>query len=79
MFKSCVQRLLTVSLLMSSVSVFAEEATTSESTPTITVAGSMAMLTDYRFRGVSMSNRDPAVQGALNFSHKSGVYLRLWA
>lgn len=78
MFKSCAQQWLTVSLFMSSVSVFAEE-TTSESTPAITVAGSMAMLTDYRFRGVSMSNRDPAVQGALNFSHKSGAYLSLWA
>ena len=79
MFKSCAQQWLTVSLLMSSVSVFAEGTTTSESTPAITVAGSMAMLTDYRFRGVSMSNRDPAVQGALNFSHKSGAYLSLWA
>ncbi|AUX84998.1 hypothetical protein C3F34_02215 [Acinetobacter sp. ACNIH2] len=79
MLKKYAQQLLAVSLVMTSVSAFAEETTTSESTPAITVAGSMAMLTDYRFRGVSMSNRDPSVQGALSFSHKSGAYLSLWA
>lgn len=78
MLKKYAQQLLTASLVMTSVSAFAEESTT-ESTPAITVAGSMAMLTDYRFRGVSMSNRDPSVQGALNFAHKSGAYFSLWA
>ncbi|WP_165493947.1 TorF family putative porin [Acinetobacter sp. ANC 4178] len=77
MFKSCAQQLLTVSLLLASAATFAEEST--ETTPAISVSGSMTMATDYRFRGVSMSNRDPSVQGALNFTHKSGAYLSLWA
>lgn len=77
MFKSCVQQLLTVSLLLASAATFAEEST--ETTPAISVSGSMTMATDYRFRGVSNSNRDPAIQGAVTFAHKSGAYLSLWA
>ena len=77
MFKSCAQQLLTASLLLASAATFAEEST--ETTSAISVSGSMTMATDYRFRGVSNSNRDPAIQGAVTFAHKSGAYLSLWA
>jgi uncharacterized protein (TIGR02001 family) len=77
MFKLCAQQLLTASLLMASAATFAEDAP--EAVPAVSLSGSLTMATDYRFRGVSMSNRDPAIQGALTFSHKSGAYLSLWA
>lgn len=38
------------------------------------VAGSLTLLSDYRFRGVSRSDEDPAVQGSLSLSHVSGFY-----
>lgn len=45
----------------------------------ITVTGSVAVLTDYRLRGVSQSDRDPAVQGSLTVAHESGFYVGTFA
>ncbi|WP_260929662.1 TorF family putative porin [Novosphingobium sp. 9] len=50
-----------------------------QATPDITVSGSVALTSDYRFRGVSQSDKDMAVQGGLTISHKSGVYVGTWA
>ena len=36
------------------------------------------VVSEYRFRGLSMSNRDTAIQGGLDVSHKSGFYLGTW-
>ncbi|TCM19477.1 uncharacterized protein (TIGR02001 family) [Novosphingobium sp. PhB165] len=44
-----------------------------------TVTGNVALTTDYRFRGVSLSNGDPAIQGGITVSHKSGVYVSTWS
>jgi uncharacterized protein (TIGR02001 family) len=43
------------------------------------VAGSVAFVTDYRFRGVSQSNNSVAVQGGLTFLHESGLYAGFWS
>lgn len=40
----------------------------------IDVSGGIALMTDYRFRGVSRSDEDPAVQASLNLFHDSGLY-----
>lgn len=40
----------------------------------IDVSGEMILLSDYRFRGVSRSDEDPAVQAALTLGHHSGFY-----
>jgi uncharacterized protein (TIGR02001 family) len=47
-------------------------------TPAFTVSGSAALVSDYRFRGVSQTNNGFAVQGGLNLSHVSGFYAGLW-
>jgi uncharacterized protein (TIGR02001 family) len=44
----------------------------------LTVSGNVALVSDYRFRGVSQSGGDPAVQGAITVSHESGLYLGAW-
>ena len=44
-----------------------------------TITGNVALVTDYRFRGLSQSNGDPAVQGGININHKSGVYVGAWS
>jgi len=36
------------------------------------------LFTDYRFRGVSQTNRKPAFQGGFDFSHKLGFYAGNW-
>ena len=38
------------------------------------VSGGLAALSDYRFRGISLSDRLPALQGWLAYDHPSGVY-----
>lgn len=39
----------------------------------------VGLTSDYRFRGVSQSAQDPAVQGGVDFVHASGFYLGTWA
>ena len=38
------------------------------------VSGSFALLSDYRYRGVSLSDRGPALQGGVAYDHGSGLY-----
>lgn len=38
-----------------------------------------ALTTDYRFRGVSLSGGDMAVQGGFDIAHASGFYVGTWA
>ena len=42
------------------------------------ISGNVALTTDYRFRGISQTDRDPAVQGGFDWSHDSGFYLGTW-
>ncbi len=44
-----------------------------------TVTGNVALVTDYRFRGLSLSGGDPAIQGSINLNHSSGLYVGTWA
>jgi len=44
-----------------------------------TVSGSAAIVSDYRFRGLSLSGGDVAVQGSIGVSHSSGFYVGTWA
>jgi uncharacterized protein (TIGR02001 family) len=48
-------------------------------TSAITVSGSAAIASDYRFRGVSQSDRQMAVQGGITIAHESGLYAGTWA
>jgi len=44
----------------------------------VTVSGSAAIVSDYRFRGVSQSDEEIAVQGGVTVSHESGLYVGAW-
>ncbi len=44
----------------------------------ITVTGSVGLVSDYRFRGVSQSDEQLAVQGGATISHESGAYVAFW-
>lgn len=43
-----------------------------------TVTGNFAVVSDYRFRGISQTDTGPAVQGGIDYSHSSGFYLGNW-
>lgn len=44
----------------------------------ITITGTAAVVSQYRFRGLSQSNNQPVVQGSMTISHSSGLYVSVW-
>jgi uncharacterized protein (TIGR02001 family) len=44
----------------------------------VSMTANAGLFTDYRFRGISQTNKNPAFQGGFDFSHKSGFYLGNW-
>jgi uncharacterized protein (TIGR02001 family) len=47
--------------------------------PDYTLSYNVGFTSDYRFRGITQTNFSPALQGGIDFSHKSGLYLGAWA
>lgn len=45
----------------------------------VVVSGSAALASDYRFRGVSQTDENMAVQGGVTLTHESGFYAGAWA
>lgn len=45
----------------------------------ISVSANVALTSDYRFRGLSFSDGDIAVQGGIDVAHDSGFYIGTWA
>ncbi len=41
-------------------------------------SGSLGFFTDYRFRGISQTVNEAAVQGSFDWGHNSGAYIGLW-
>ena len=48
-------------------------------TPALTITGGVTGVSQYRFRGISLSDEKPTVQGTINLNHKSGFYAGAWA
>lgn len=46
--------------------------------PEYTITGNAGLFSDYRFRGYSQTDYQPALQGGFDFAHKSGFYLGNW-
>jgi len=42
------------------------------------LTGNMTLASDYKFRGISLSNNGPAVQGGIDFNHSTGFYVGNW-
>jgi uncharacterized protein (TIGR02001 family) len=45
----------------------------------ISLSGELGLVSDYRFRGLSLSDRGPALQGGLTVEHASGAYAGIWS
>lgn len=69
-----------VALSLCSVPAFAQdESAEAESVDEFTLSGNVALTSDYRFRGVSFSGGDFALQGGIDVAHESGFYVGTWA
>lgn len=58
------------------VETFAQDV--ADDTTPIAVDFAVDLVTDYRFRGISLSDRDPAVQPSMEISHPSGLHAGVW-
>lgn len=56
----------------------AEEAQTEEASGPIDISAEVGVFSDYRFRGLSLSGKDPEVTASLSASHESGLYASAW-
>ena len=44
-----------------------------------TLTGNVGLYSQYIFRGLTQTNREPAIQGGFDYSHASGFYAGTWA
>jgi uncharacterized protein (TIGR02001 family) len=68
-----------VVLVSSLVASGALMAQTKAPEPDYTLSFNVGAVTDYRYRGISQTRRKPALQGGVDFAHKSGFYIGTWA
>jgi uncharacterized protein (TIGR02001 family) len=47
-------------------------------TPEHTLTGNVGLFSQYIFRGLTQTNREPALQGGFDYAHSSGFYLGTW-
>lgn len=73
------KKFLFAAALLASASVATPAFAQDEPAPAVTVSGGVTLVSDYRFRGVSLSGEDPAIQGTINLNSSSGFYLGTWA
>ncbi len=66
--------LLGLAIALASTPAFAQD----EDAGPFTVSGGATLVTDYRFRGISQTDKDFAVQGTFTVQHESGIYAAVW-
>ena len=80
--RNSILKLASMSVAISAIAIsapaFAQEAAEEAAGP-VTLTGGVAVVSDYRFRGVSLSDKEFAVQPYLTVKHESGLYVGTWA
>jgi uncharacterized protein (TIGR02001 family) len=66
-------------LALASLTLLGTAAAHADTTPEHTLTGNLSLTSDYRFRGISQTWKQPAVQGGFDYAHASGLYLGSWA
>jgi len=66
-------------LLAIAISVAAAFSATVASAQTVSVSGTIAGVSDYRYRGISQTDRNPALQAGLTLNTEAGLYAGVWA
>lgn len=57
---------------------FAQTAPAAEAPEASPVTANVTITNDYRYRGISQSNYQPAIQGGFDYAHESGLYIGNW-
>ena len=74
MMRKSILGLSAAALAAMSAPAFAQDA----ATPALTVTANAAVVSDYRFRVISQTNKNVALQGGFTVSHESGFYVSTW-
>ena len=61
-----------------SLAFAAESVAMAQDDSAITVSGGATVVSDYRFRGISQTDKRFALQGSVGVSHSSGLYATVW-
>ncbi len=69
----------TMSLVLVHGGLLAAGAALPAAAQAVELSANVAAVTDYRFRGISLSDRDPALQGGVDLGFDSGLYVGGWA
>ncbi len=73
-------RAVATTLVLSAASTLLSATAYAQSEPAAsTLSANAALVSEYRFRGVSQSFRKPALQGGIDYAHASGLYVGSWA
>ena len=67
-----VQSAIAITAFATTTNTFADE------NSSVACSGSLSLISNYRFRGLTQTNSDPALQGSLECAHTSGFYAGLW-
>jgi len=66
-------------LALVSTTAWAQDAEEEEPSGAWEIDGALGVLSDYRFRGISLSQKDTEVTAEVSISHESGFYVGAWA
>jgi uncharacterized protein (TIGR02001 family) len=72
--RTSLKPMLGLALVLAATPALAQDADTKP----ITVTGGATVVSDYRFRGISQTDKDFAVQGTFTVAHESGIYATVW-
>lgn len=67
-----------IALAVTSLTSVAHAETAPAAAPESTMAYNAGVVSDYRYRGISQSRLNPAVQGGFDYNDKSGFYVGAW-
>ncbi|QMW23119.1 TorF family putative porin [Sandaracinobacteroides saxicola] len=68
----------TAALAATTAALAATPVLAQDEAPAWAITGTAAFVSDYRFRGVSLSNKDPAVQASIQLTSKAGFFVGAW-
>jgi uncharacterized protein (TIGR02001 family) len=70
---------LSIPTLLAGASLLASSAVMAQAAPESSLSFNVGGVTDYRYRGISQSRNQPAIQGGVDYADKSGFYVGAWA
>ena len=76
LLENLMKRALIAAAVAGVVAAAAAPALAAEESP---FSANVSIVSDYKFRGLSQTNAEPALQGGFDYAHASGLYLGTWA